>query len=188
MDQADALDEAALLARIAGGDRDAFRALYARYSGPLFSLAMRMVGDRGEAEELLQDAFMKLWRNAGTYDARKSQPFTWAVTIMRRTCIDWLRKRRRAPLMASLDLETSFVPRSTDSPSRSATANDDAERVRQALSALPATQRGAIELALFSSLTHAEIAETLHQPIGTVKSWIRRGLVDLRASLNPSAS
>src|ERR1043165_4164577 len=90
-------EEIALLAAIAGGGRDAFRELYGRYSAPLFSLALRFVGDTGAAEEVLQDTCLKIWRNAHTYDAQKSRPFTWAVTILRRTAIDHLRKNHRAP-------------------------------------------------------------------------------------------
>src|SRR5690606_24479320 len=88
-------DEVHLLGRIAAGDRDAFRQLYQRYSAPLFSLAIRVVGDNGVAEEALQDTFVKIWRHAADYDPRKSRPFTWAVTILRRTCIDHVRKQRR---------------------------------------------------------------------------------------------
>ena len=97
MPENDPAEEARLLAATAAGDRDAFRRLYARYSAPLFSLALRFVHDTGTAEEALQDTFVKLWRHAGEYDSRKSQPFTWAVTILRRTCLDHLRKRGRRP-------------------------------------------------------------------------------------------
>ena len=94
-ENAAAIEEGGLLALTGQGDREAFRLLYARYSAPLFSLAVRIVGNTGEAEELMQDAFVKIWKNAASFDSRKSRPFTWAVTIMRRTCIDHLRKRRR---------------------------------------------------------------------------------------------
>ncbi|HEX2860942.1 MAG TPA: sigma factor, partial [Lacunisphaera sp.] len=83
----DPVEEARLLAAIAGGDRPAFRDLYGRYSPALLALAVRLVGDTGTAEEILQDTFVKIWRHAGSFDARKSRPFTWAVTILRRTCI-----------------------------------------------------------------------------------------------------
>jgi len=96
------IEEACLLARMGVGDREAFRELYSRYSAPLFSLAVRMVGDFGQAEELVQDTFLKIWRNAASFDPRRSRPFTWAVTITRRTCIDHLRKRRHNPVSTSL--------------------------------------------------------------------------------------
>jgi len=180
----DAAEEARLLARSGAGDREAFRLLYARYSAPLFSLAVRMVGNIGEAEELLQDAFMKVWRNAASYDPSKSRPFTWAVTVMRRTCIDHLRRRGRLPVTTPLlEDDTAIDHSGGDAVRRSAEANEESELVRGAIAESPPNQRRALELALFSGMTHAEIAGRLGQPVGTVKSWIRRGLLDLRATL-----
>jgi RNA polymerase sigma-70 factor (ECF subfamily) len=182
------IEEACLLAQAGVGDRDAFRKLYARYSAPLLSLAVRLVGNNGEAEELLQDTFMKIWRSAASYDPRKSRPFTWAVTITRRTCIDHLRKRSRLPQTTPLpeDDDTADVSKG-DAVRRSAEAREDSERLRGALAESPPLQRRALELALFSEMTHVEIAKLLEQPVGTVKSWIRRGLLDLRTTLaNPN--
>lgn len=180
-----AIEEAGLLARIAAGDRAAFRQLYDRYSRPLFSLAVRMTGDTGAAEELVQDVFLKIWRHAPAFDAGKSHPFTWAITITRRTCIDHLRRRRSRPGLASPDdLLTIAAP---DSVHRSAETREQASQLHTALTALPADQRRVLELALFSEFTHAEIAAHLRAPVGTVKTWIRRGLLALRASL-PSAA
>jgi RNA polymerase sigma-70 factor, ECF subfamily len=179
------LEESRLLSRAGAGDREAFRLLYARYSAPLFSLAIRLVGNIGEAEELLQDAFMKIWRNAASYDPRKSRPFTWAVTVTRRTCIDHLRKRQRIPATTPLlaDDEATIDYSASDTVRHSAEAGEDTERVRGALAGAPPNQRRALELALFSGMTHTEIAQRLEQPVGTVKSWIRRGLLDLRSTL-----
>jgi len=180
-------EETRLLAEIGAGDREAFRQLYARYSTSLFSLAIRLVGDNGTAEELLQDAFVKIWLHAATYDARKSRPFTWAVTILRRTCIDHLRRRRRVP--ANLPLpgdDTATADFATAATARDASeTREDSARVLSALAEISPHQRHALELALFTELTQVEIAAQLAQPVGTVKSWIRRGLLDLRASLNP---
>lgn len=185
-DPADVVEESHLLARVGGGDREAFRLIYARFSAPLFSLALRIVGDRGEAEEMMQDAFVKIWRNAASYDARKSRPFTWAVTIMRRTCFDHLRKRRRIPVTTPLAAEAGAASGLQEGEDLRATveAAEDSGHLRRALADLPTGQRGALELALFSDKTHAEIASSLGQPIGTVKSWIRRGLVDLHNTLS----
>lgn len=183
-----AVEDADLVARIAAGDRDAFRDLYARYSGPLFSVALRMLHDRSAAEEALQDTFLKLWRNASSFDAQKSRPFTWALTIARRTCIDQLRKSARRPATDSLsDPETPFDLPTPETIRRSAERHDDTSRLRTALANLPENQRRALDLALFSGLTHPQIAEKISQPIGTVKTWIRRGLLQLRDTLNPSA-
>lgn len=182
-------DDLRLLAQVAEGDRAAFRELYARYSPPLFALAIRMVGDVEAAEELLQDAFVKLWRNAPDYDARKSRPFTWAVMLVRRTCIDHLRKRGRSPAIVELAAANGAeaAASAAESPRQAAAAHEDADRVRRALAALPDAQRGALELVLFSGLSHSEIALRLGEPVGTVKSWIRRGLLELRANLAISA-
>lgn len=182
-------EELRLLTQVANGDRAAFRELYARYSPPLFALALRMVGNVEAAEELLQDAFVKIWRNASDYDARKSRPFTWAVTLVRRTCIDHLRKRGRIPAIVELPTAGAAEPTAlaAESPRQVAAAHDDAARVRRALAALPEAQRGALELALFSGLSHSEIALRLGEPVGTVKSWVRRGLLELRANLLVSA-
>jgi RNA polymerase sigma-70 factor (ECF subfamily) len=182
------VEETSLLAQSAGGDREAFRKLYARYSSPLFSLAVRLVGNTGEAEELVQDAFVKIWRNAAHYDPRKSRPFTWAVTIMRRTCIDHLRKRVRIPASVPFPADGAAATDTSaaDSVRLSAEAREDSERLRGALAQTPANQRNALELALFSGMTHYEIAQLLAQPVGTVKSWIRRGLLDLRTTLADS--
>jgi RNA polymerase sigma-70 factor (ECF subfamily) len=184
-----AIEEVCLLAQTGVGDREAFRQLYARYSVPLFSLAVRLVGNTGEAEELLQDAFVKIWRNAASYDSRKSRPFTWAVTILRRTCIDHLRKRRHQPGTTPLPADgEATLDYSTSENGRHATEiREDNDRLLGALTKVPPNQRRALELALFSEFTHSEIAQCLEQPVGTIKSWIRRGLLDLRSTLTDSA-
>jgi RNA polymerase sigma-70 factor, ECF subfamily len=187
-DNAVVVEEAFLLSQSGAGDREAFRQLYSRYSAPLLSLGVRLVGNVGEAEELLQDAFVKIWRNAASYDARKSQPFTWAVTVMRRTCIDHLRKRRRLPVTTPLLDETMATADPAGNATRlAAEASDDSDRVHRAIAGVPPYQRRALELALFSELTHSEIARRLEQPVGTIKSWIRRGLLDLRTTLTDPA-
>lgn len=183
------LEEATLLAQIGAGDRDAFRQLYARYNAPLFSLAIRLIGDTGHAEEALQDTFVKIWRHAADYDARKSRPFTWAVTILRRTCIDQLRRERRAPPVTAMpETDAPSAPFAAPETVRDAAeAHESSARVHAALASLAAPQRRVLELALFSTLTQSEIAARLAQPLGTVKSWIRRGLLDLRQTLNEPA-
>lgn len=184
-----AAEDARLIARIAAGDRAAFQELYARYSKPLFSIAVRMLRDPGAAEEALQDAFLKLWHHAGSFDPDKSRPFTWAVTLTRRTCIDHLRKTRRLPVAESLsESDTDPDLPAAESTRSSAERNDDTARLRDALATLPEPQRCALDLALFSGLTHPQIAETLRQPLGTVKTWIRRGLLQLRDTFNSTAS
>lgn len=179
-------EEIDLLARIAAGDNAAFRRLYTRYSPALFPLAIRLLGDNGAAEEALQDTFVKIWRHAPLYDARLSRPFTWAVTILRRTCIDHLRKNRHAGRTTPLpDDDAAPTELSTgENIRRTAEVHETTGRLRTALAAIAPPQRDALELALFSTLTHPEIAARLAQPIGTVKTWIRRGLLELRTILN----
>jgi len=188
--ESDVREEIALLTAIAGGERGAFRGLYDRYSASLFSLALRFVGDAGAAEEVLQDTCLKIWRNAAAYDPKKSRPFTWAVTILRRTAIDHLRKHHRTPPVLPLpadDLAPAELALGEDAR-RTAETHETAARVRDVLATLPPPQRDALDLALFSTLTHAEIAAQLAQPLGSVKTWIRRGLADLRQTLVSPAS
>ena len=184
----EASDEAGLLAAVAAGDGAAFRQLYASYSAPLFSLAIRLVGDAGAAEEILQDSFVKIWRHAADYDACKARPFTWAVTILRRTGIDYLRKHPRSRVgMTIPDDEINHVAFVTRETARQLTeVKETATRLQGALATMVSPQRDALELALFSTLTHAEIATELAHPVGTIKTWIRRGLLDLRARLQES--
>lgn len=183
------LEEIDLLAATGAGDRAAFRQLYARYSAPLFSLALRLVGDAGAAEEVLQDTFVKIWRHAANYEAGKSRPFTWAVTILRRTAIDRLRQRKRVPepLPLPADEQAGADLALGETARQSAEAHDTAARVRVLLAGIESPRREALELALFSTLTQAEIATRLRQPLGSVKTWIRRGLLELRAALNPAS-
>lgn len=180
-----ALVEIDLLARIGAGDRDALRELYALHGPALFSLARHMTGSAADAEEVVQDTFVKIWRHAADYDARLSRPFTWAVTILRRTCIDRLRQQRRTPAVAPLPLldDASAALATPEQTRAAAEARESAQRIRAALAQIPPPQRDALELALFSPLTHAEIAAHLAQPVGSVKSWIRRGLLHLRAAV-----
>lgn len=178
-------EEAQFLAAIARGDREALRQLYAHWSRVLFPFALRLAGSRSDAEEILQDTFVKIWHHAASYDARLSRPFTWAVTILRRTAIDHLRKHRRTPPAVPLpgeDLATAEFS-APELARRTVDAHESAQQVRAALAHLASPQRDAVELALFSTLTQTEIAARLAQPVGTVKSWIRRGFLELRAAL-----
>lgn len=183
-------DEIRLLAAVGAGDRAAFRQLYLHYSASLFSLAIRLIGEEGAAEEVLQDTFVKIWRHAAAYDARKSRPFTWAVTILRRTCIDHLRKHRHRPDAVPLpDDDSASTEFSAPETARQTTeVNETSQRLRATLSTITQPQRTALELALFSTLTQDEIALRLAQPVGTVKSWIRRGLLELRTTFNEVTS
>jgi RNA polymerase sigma-70 factor, ECF subfamily len=175
-----------LMARIAQSDQAAFSGLYDRLSGPLYSLALKMLGDASEAQDVLQEACLQIWRRASSYDPTKSSVFGWSVIILRSRVIDRLRSRgRRLRVIVPLDqsgdkpVEVS-VASTTANASDTAQKNDEASRVRSILNQLPTEQREAIELAFFTDLTHHEIAARLAQPLGTVKARIRRGLLRLR--------
>jgi RNA polymerase sigma-70 factor (ECF subfamily) len=174
------------LARVVSGDQLAFSELYDRLSRPLYSLAVRMLGDATEAQDALQEAFVQIWRRAATYDAEQSSVFSWAVLLTRSKVIDRLRSRgRRLRVVVSSSDDDKAQVRTADASTAESAAdtadrNEEAVRVRSVLTQLPAEQREAIELAFFSDLSHPEIAAQLGQPLGTIKARIRRGLLKLR--------
>lgn len=181
--------DAQLMARIAQGDQMAFSALYDRLSGPLYSLALKMLGDAAEAEDALQEVCLQIWRRAPTYDSNQSSVFSWAVLLTRGKVIDRLRARgRRSRVVASsIEDEGNLIDTSDASTSETAAdnlhRNEEATRVRTALGGLPPDQRQAVEMAFFSELTHHQIAAQLNQPLGTIKARIRRGMLRLRDGL-----
>jgi len=175
-----------LIARLAYGDLDALDALYARYARPVFSLAVRVLGDEAEAEEVTQDVFERAWRHASSFDRTRGRLATWLLSMTHHTAIDALRKRQRRP--RALGGEPAAVAlRLVADPHvdvADATVNHvDGKEIRRALHALPEAQRQAIELAYFAGLSHLEIAAALGDPLGTVKARIRRGMERLRLVL-----
>jgi RNA polymerase sigma-70 factor (ECF subfamily) len=179
-------EDAELLRRMARGDKQACSELYDRFSQPLFSLALRILNDASEAQDIVQDVFLALWEKAPTFDQERGSAFGWAVTLVRHRAIDRLRTRRRRSTL----LSESFAG---DVPGGSGVTDPDSAddlmfkektvAVRAALSSLPAEQLRALELAFFSGLTQQEIAAQLSEPLGTVKARIRRGLLKLRDTL-----
>jgi RNA polymerase sigma-70 factor (ECF subfamily) len=175
-----------LIRRMARGDKLACAELYDRFSRPLFSVALRILNDQSEAEDVVQDVFLALWEKANGFDADRGSAFGWAITLTRNRAIDRLRTRRRRSNL----LNESFVE---DLPGGKSTAEPDSAddliykektaTVRAALSTLPPEQLRAVELAFFSGLTQQEIAARLSEPLGTVKARIRRGLLKLRDTL-----
>jgi RNA polymerase sigma-70 factor, ECF subfamily len=177
-----------IIARIGRRDQSAFSALYYRLSGPLYSLAVKMLGDPAEAQDALQDVFLQIWSRAGTYDPEQSSVFSWAVLLTRSRVIDRLRargRRLRVVVSSTEDKEHGGTADASTIESAADTAekSDEAARVRYVLNNLPSEQREAIEMAFFEHLTHHEIAARLGQPLGTVKARIRRGLLKLREQL-----
>ncbi len=168
-----------LISLVAQGDAEAFAVLYDRHSRAAYSLAYRMMGERQAAEDLAQDAFLKLWRSATSYRAERASVRTWLLSIVHNRGIDQLRSlasRRRT----QEKIEAS-APKSQPSEAFAQSwRNSQREQVREALSTLPEEQLKILELAYFSGYTHVEIAELLDVPLGTVKSRMRLGLKKMR--------
>jgi len=176
-----------LLARIALGDQRAFAELYRAASPHLYAVAVRIVLNGALAEEMLQEAFVSVWHHAGTYDAAKSQPITWLTSIVRNRCLDWLRRRDvdTEPLSRDDDEHGGWEPPSDGpSPVDLLLAAADAQALRGCVDALEPGPRQAIALAFFQGLSHSELASQMREPLGTVKSWVRRGLDRLKRCLD----
>ena len=165
---------------MAGGDESAFAALYDRYDSLVMGLAMRMLRDRGEAEDLVSDVFFELWQKASRYNPNRSNPRTYMVLLTRSRALDRLR-RQRVP--AAVGDAADQQAATGGDPSGQVAAGEAGEQVRAALGSLNPDQRQAVELAFFEGLTHQQIAERLETPLGTVKTRIRQGLVRMRDGL-----
>ncbi len=167
-----------LIERVAARDRGAFEELYARFARPVLGLALRRIGDRGRAEDSVQEVFAAVWRSAASYNRARGPGGAWLYTIARNTIVDALR-RRPAPTVANPPEVVS--PGLT--PDEEAEASWNAWRVHRALDTLPENERTAIDLAYFSGLSQSEIAEFLQIPLGTVKTRTRSGLARLADAL-----
>ena len=174
-----ATEEVGWLARIGMGDEAAFVLFYRRFSAPVFSMLIKMLGNQHDAEEVLQLSFLQIWKKAATFDPERSAPFTWLVMIARNRALDRLRARDRQARLeeaAAQDPEP-FTPSAEGDPGL---VGDMRSLLGLALAQIPSEQRMAIEMAFFHGLTHDEISENLGEPLGTVKARIRRGILKLR--------
>jgi len=178
--------QAQLLQRIARRDVQALSEFYEQTVGPLFSVAVRILGDRTEAEEVIQDVFLQIWQKAAVFDSALGSGMHWALSITRHRSIDRLRARQRRVRLVD-ELETTKPHEDSPESAASRLGNDDAAEVRTALDTLPPDQREALLMAFFESKTHIEIAEALGQPLGTIKARIRRGMLKLRDALQEYA-
>jgi RNA polymerase sigma-70 factor (ECF subfamily) len=165
-------------------DEVAFEVFYERHGGPAYSLAHRIVGDRTLAEDVVQEAFLSMWRSKAGYDAARGSVRSWSLGIVRNRAIDALRRASTPAPRLDLDddatLEGQRAPESTESE---VIRRDTARKVRGVLGALPNEQSQVIELAYFGGFSHSEIAELLGEPLGTIKGRMRLGLEKARASL-----
>ena len=187
---------AATLSRSALGDRAAFKRLYELSSGHLFAVILRIQRDRDLADDLLQEVYVSAWKAAGSFDAQRAQPLTWLTHIARNKAIDSLRRAQAQPRLESVHSEQDDDDRPDadqrlvdESPGPAALLEraSDARQLGQCMEGLSAQQRQSVALAFFDGLSHAEVAEQLCQPLGTVKSWVRRALMTLKGCLERAA-
>jgi RNA polymerase sigma-70 factor (ECF subfamily) len=167
-------DDAALIARMQAGDESAMAALYDRYSGIVYGVALRVLGNTTSAEDVLQEIFLQLWRNPYVFDTTRGKLAAWLAVVTRNRAIDQLRRNppeddiEDLPIALTANLENEAVQRQA------------VEKIRTALSQFPQEQRRALEMAFFEGLTHSEIASKTGEPLGTIKTRIRTGLLALR--------
>jgi len=163
-----------LVAAIRSGKQDAMALLYDRYSSMVYAVALRVLGETGAAEDVLQEVFMQLWRNPGVFDSSRGNLGAWLAVISRNRAIDQV--RRRHPEIDIADVVVSVEPDLAGEAERARAI----EKVRGVLGTMPAAQRSALEMAYFEGLTHSEIAAKTGEPLGTIKTRIRTGLMTLR--------
>ena len=166
-----------LIVRAASGDRGALGELYDRHAPRLMAIGLRILRDRGEAEEILHDVFVEVWRKAGTYDPSRGTVKTWLSLRMRSRCLDRVKSARRSRTRSSAGDPEPPAPAVSLAPA------EDGGRLRRALDALPEEQRAVLVLGYFEGLTSREMAARLGVPIGTVKSRVKAAMSKLRAAL-----
>jgi RNA polymerase sigma-70 factor (ECF subfamily) len=188
------LELSGLLARAGLGDRAAFATLYERTSAHLLGVVMRIQRDRTLAEDILQEVYVNVWRSAQSFDAAQSQPLTWLTSVARNRAIDSLRRAQAQPQLKTNITTTSIDDEETDvydtvaddapGPLDLLSRASDARALSACMQGLSAPQRQSVALAFFDGLSHAEVAEAMRQPLGTVKSWVRRALMSLKSCLD----
>lgn len=179
MDATQVEQQKILLKAVANGDRLAFEQLYRLTSPHLFAIALRMLRQRSWAEEVMHDCFITVWNSATSFNSTLSSPMTWMTHIVRNRCIDWL----RSGYVRQLNSEEEYVEdRFISADAEPSNEHDDerVERLHHCLKHLSNEQRQSISLAYYRGMSHTDIADWLHQPVGSVKSWIRRGMEHLR--------
>jgi len=168
---------------MARGDHGALAELYDRHGRLVYSLALRILRDQGDAEDVVQEVFSQAWRQASRYESTRGHVVAWLMNLARSRAIDRLRSRRARPETGANDVEADRMLDLAPPIDEQLALSDQAERIRAAVGQLSLVQRVAIELAFYEGLTHVEIAERLELPLGTVKTRIRQGLSKLKERL-----
>lgn len=187
MDKSGASSDAALVHLLLQKDVNAFEKLYDKYSRVVYSLVLRIVQQAGPAEEVVQDVFLQVWRNSAQYDANRGPFFPWLITLARNRALDSLRLKSERQRRLENQTDELFSVVVAPQYEKELDEKRRAERVRSLVGGLKPEQKRAIELAYFQGLSHSEIAAELKEPLGTVKSWIRNGLMRLKEGLLASS-
>ncbi|MCW1401095.1 sigma-70 family RNA polymerase sigma factor [Novosphingobium sp. MW5] len=175
-------DLAEAIGRVAKGDRKALEFVYRATSAKLFGICLRISGDRGEAEDALQDVYVNLWNAAGRFDASRASPISWLAIFARNRTIDRLRRRGRLNATAPIEAAAE-VADAAPLADQALLAGEENARIHTCIETLDDKQRGVIRTAFFGGVTYAELAARQEVPLGTVKSWVRRGLARLKQCL-----
>lgn len=176
-------DTEGLIAGLTEGRERALTELYDRFGGAVYSLAFRVTGDRGAAEEISLDTFLQVWQQAGRFNADQGSLQSWLFTIARSRAID---RVRAAKAVKRTQAEDSTAEQHVERPDETVELAERRRLVRQAITGLTPSQRAALELAYFEGLSHAQIAERLGEPLGTVKTRVRQAMIALRRTLGPA--
>lgn len=183
-------EDTRLIQRIAERDSAAYQTFYKKYSGLIFASISNVLNDHHDTEDVMQEVLVQLWNKAYLYEPRKGKPLTWLTTMARNRAIDRIRsKQRRARLNGDFEIENRSVQPEFDESAHDILESKERDGiVMRAVEKLNPDQREAIQLAYFSGLTQAEVAESLHEPLGTVKARIRRGVSRLETLIKPRMS
>ena len=179
---------AELLAQCALRNQRAFALLYELTSAKLFGVALRILRRRDWAEEVLQECYVSIWNHAGDYAVQRSAPLTWMTSIVRNRSLDWLRRPQHEATGEEYDIAVEAWKDDGPGPMESLLAAADAAALARCLQQLDGKQRQSIMLAFFHGLSHSEVAGHMKQPLGTVKTWVRRGLERLKGCLQPGGA
>jgi len=182
-----ALQLAELLSQCALKNQRSFNKLYELTAAKLYGVALRILRRQDWAEEVLQECYVNIWNHAGDYAQAKSAPLTWMTSIVRNRCLDWLRRPRTEVTGEEYDVAVDAWQDDAPGPMEQLAASSEAAALARCLEQLEPKQRQSIMLAFFNGLSHSELASHLKQPLGTVKTWVRRGLERLKSCLGAAA-